>query len=101
MDTFFTEAPCVLKIKMQKSTAAAPNDLTFQKIDFYMANGMFIQKQYFKGQKGMTNHTVEIPYSINLANQAKIEFRYSNGWPPYTTIINLEPTGTTNLTISY
>jgi len=104
LDTFFTETPCVLKIKMQKSSALTPLDITFQKIDFYYANGFFIQKQYFMGQKGKTNHTVEIPYSNNLANQADVEFRFVVNGSIVSTqklTITLQPSGTTNLTILY
>lgn len=104
LDTFFTETPCVLKIKMQKSSALSPTDITFQKIDFYQSSGFFIQKQYFMGQKGKTNHTVEIPYSKNLANQADIEFHFVDNGPTLNIqkfTITLQPSGTTNLTILY
>ena len=103
LDTFFTEPPCVLKITMQKSSAADTGDLTFQKIDFYRSTSALITKQYFMGQKGKTNHTVEIPYSKNLANVANFEFRYNNnGWKYiYKTTLTLQPSGTTNIVVTY
>ena len=104
LDTFLAESPLLLKIKMQKSSPVLFDDLTFQTIDFYTYGAtLFAIKQYSMGQKGITNHTVEIPYSKNFCNRANLEFRYYNNGLKYTytTTIDLQQPGASNLTINY
>ena len=90
---------------MQKNSPFLFNDLTFQTIDFYNFGAtMFAIKQYSMGQKGITNHTIEIPYSKNFCNRANIEFRYYNNGikqHAYTITIDLHQPGSANLTIQY
>lgn len=103
VDTFLTEKTLYLKIKMQKSTPAEPSDLTFQHVSLYKVAAINIPKVYYKGQAGMTNHTVVLPYSKNFADYAVINWHYRGliyGVHEYDTVM-LQPMGSTLITLDY
>lgn len=103
IDTFFTEPPRTLSITMHKSAAAHPSDLTFQHVSLFNPNGIFISKIYFKGQAGITNHTVELPYSEHFADRAIIKWNYRGNLPGQVgeDTVALQPSVNTQHIINY
>jgi hypothetical protein len=103
IDSFYTEVPRKLSLTMRKSTAAHASDITLERIQLYNDNELFIKKKLFKGQRGITDFTIEIPYSAKFASRAFIEWKYNGDLPGKMgrdTIV-LNPLANTSYLINY
>ena len=103
LDSFYTEPTRWLNLTMQKNTAAHIADTLMEQISVYRPGVYPGGAIHLKAQTGITNHTIQIPYSQHFASKVAVHWKYKGNLPDATGIdsMQLNPASDTDFTIMY